>query len=84
MRWYTISSLVICTDESKVVTNNGIYSSTVGRVIRMDIVRIISGIFFPVTHECEQARRRIFKNIQRRDLIQRRELGLYGGGGSSP
>ncbi len=84
MRWYTISSLVICTDKSKVVTNNGIYSSTVGRVIRMDIVRIISGIFFSVTHECEQARRRIFKNIQRRDLIQRRKLGLYGGGGSSP
>lgn len=39
--------------EAKAVVNDGIGSSTVGSVILMDIARVVSGIFFPVPHECE-------------------------------
>ncbi|MDA8181268.1 MULTISPECIES: hypothetical protein [Acidithiobacillus] len=70
--------------ESKKVVNDGIGGFIVGGAIRMDIAGTVSGIFFPVTHACEQAGWWLLKHIQHRDLCQRRKLGLYGGGGSPP
>ncbi|MEB8536165.1 hypothetical protein [Acidithiobacillus ferriphilus] len=64
--------------------NDDIGGSTGGGIVPMDIAGDVFGMFFPVAAKCEQAGRWIFNNIQRRDLIQRRELGLCCGIRDSP
>ncbi|MHB1630950.1 MAG: hypothetical protein ACYCR3_00695 [Acidithiobacillus sp.] len=64
---------------SKGVKNDGLDIFTGDGVVLMDIIGTVSGIFFQVTAECEQAGRWSLKNIQCGDSFQRRKLGLDGG-----